>query len=313
MSLYDMIGAELEPSSMRNHAIPGMMQIFCALRYYASGSFYAVLGDSMGIHKSTVSRIVGRVTMALCRLSSRFIKFPTERVEIVATKQKFYEIAGFPNIIGAIDGTLISILKPTQRENLYVSRKGGHSLNVLATCNSDLVFTNVVAKYPGSSNDSYIWSNCNLRDSFETGRFGNGCLLGDSGFALSQHLLTPVLNPTTDAEERYNITHKRTRQVIERCFGLAKMRFRCIHKSCGQLMFDPEKCCRIIIACCVLHNMCVQNHLPPDDDIDDEEYDHEEDLAYVVPEGDDHHANVARRAYAEGNIVRRRLIQQRFT
>ena len=110
MRLYDEIGAELEPSFQRNHSIPGMLQIFCALRYYSSGSFYAVLGDGVGIHKYSVCRIVSRVTLALCRLANRNIKFPQRRQTLVDTKQGFHDIANMPNVLGAIDGTLISIL-----------------------------------------------------------------------------------------------------------------------------------------------------------------------------------------------------------
>ena len=44
LELYDMIGVELEPRTNRNHAVPGLLQIFCALRY-ACGSFQTVVGD----------------------------------------------------------------------------------------------------------------------------------------------------------------------------------------------------------------------------------------------------------------------------
>ena len=47
--------------------------------------------------------------------------------------------------------------------------------------------------------------------------------------------------------------------------------------------------------------MCVQNHLPPDGDIDDEN-DNGEDLEDVAPGVDDDNANVRRRAYAAGNV-----------
>jgi hypothetical protein len=262
-----------------------MLQIFCTLRYYASGSFQAVLGDAQGIHKSSVSRIITRVTFAICRLRNRYIKFPRRRADMMTTKQGFYNIANLAQVLAAVDGTLMPLLRPKNNEHLYVSRKGGHSINVLATCNADLVFTNVVAKHPGSTNDSYIWSNCNLHEMFEAGDFGNSLILGDSGFGLSRYLLTPVLNPSTEAEERYNSAHKRTRQVIERSFGLAKQRFRCLHKSGGQMMYSPEKCCRIVLACFILHNICVQHNIPLDEDEDEDED------GYNGDDGDDNDAN----------------------
>jgi hypothetical protein len=266
LNLYNQISNEIEPQTLRSHAIPGILQLFCALRFYASGTFQAVIGDSIGIHKSSVCRIVARVTVAICRLKNRYIKFPRRGADIIATKQGFYDIAHFPHVIAALDGTLMPIKTPHRQEHLYVSRKGGHSLNILAACNADLIFTYVVAKFPGSTNDSFIWSNCNLQEKFENGDFGNSWILGDSGFALSRFLLTPILNPTTDAEERYNTAHKRTRQIIERSFGLSKQRFRCLDKSGGHLMYDPRKCCQIVVACFILHNICVGNNLPIDNE-----------------------------------------------
>ena len=180
-NLYDLIGEELEPQTQRNHAIPAMIQIFCALRYFACGSFQTVVGDGLGIHRSSVSRIVTKVTDKLCRMRRRFIQFPRTRERMQEVSEGFHEIAHFPRVIGAIDGTLISIKAPTRDEHLFVSRKGGHSLNILAVCDSSLKFTYVVAKYPGASNDAFIWLNCNLKQKFDNGDIVPGWLLGDSG------------------------------------------------------------------------------------------------------------------------------------
>ena len=39
-------------------------------------------------------------------------------------KEKFHDLAGFPNIIGLIDGTHVRIIAPTEHEEAYVNRKG---------------------------------------------------------------------------------------------------------------------------------------------------------------------------------------------
>ena len=181
LELHDLIHIELEPRTNRNKAVPAILKLFVTLRYYACGSFQRVVGDGLGLERSTVSRIITKVTAAICRLRNRFITFPRMRNSVQQTKEAFHGLSHFPNVIGAIDGTLIPIAAPSQEEHLYVSRKGGHSLNVVAICNADLKFTYVVAKYPGSSNDSFVWVNCALHRLFEDGTINGGCLLGDSG------------------------------------------------------------------------------------------------------------------------------------
>ena len=67
--------------------------------------------------------------------------------------------------------------------------------------------------------------------------------------------MTPFQNPQNANQERYNISHMKTRNVIERTFGVLKMRFRCLHSTGGKLRISPKRACYVIIACCILHNI----------------------------------------------------------
>ncbi|XP_053552887.1 putative nuclease HARBI1 [Bombina bombina] len=78
---------------------------------------------------------------------------------------------------------------------------------------------------------------------------------GDSGYMSRPWLITPLYNPTDEAQERYNRAHTRTRAVVERMFGLLKMVLRCLDRSGGALQYSPSKVAKIVIACCVLHNI----------------------------------------------------------
>ena len=122
MNLHNMIADDLKPHTQRNHAISAINQIFCALQYYATGSYQSVVGDSFGVHRSTVSRIFARVTSAICRYRNNYIQFSATQNEITAMKQEFYDIAQFPNVIGAIDGTLVFIRAPIEDEHLYICK-----------------------------------------------------------------------------------------------------------------------------------------------------------------------------------------------
>jgi nuclease HARBI1 len=70
----------------------------------------------------------------------------------------------------------------------------------------------------------------------------------------------------TQPQRRYNYSHIRTRNVIERCNGVLKKRFPCLSK---RLQYSPAKVCEIIIACCILHNLAIADgdYLEPDSEL----------------------------------------------
>lgn len=83
----------------------------------------------------------------------------------------------------------------------------------------------IVARWPGSAHDSNIFRNSRLHARLESGEFKNMAILGDSGYALKSYMLTPLLNPVGRSQMLYNESQIRTRNIIERCFGVWKRRF----------------------------------------------------------------------------------------
>ncbi|KAK0145034.1 putative nuclease HARBI1 [Merluccius polli] len=51
-------------------------------------------------------------------------------------------------------------------------------------------------------------------------------------------------------------------QVVERAIGQLKSRWRCLDRSGGMLLYHPEKVCRIVQACGVLHNIAHRHGVP---------------------------------------------------
>ncbi|XP_046568629.1 putative nuclease HARBI1 [Haliotis rubra] len=107
----------------------------------------------------------------------------------------FYEISGFPKVLGCVDGTLIPIKRPPiDVEQAYVCRKGYHAINVQGISDHTLRISNAVAKWPGSSHDSSILNNSQVAELLDTGNLP-GVLLGDSGCL---HKTTGCLPFSTD-------------------------------------------------------------------------------------------------------------------
>lgn len=74
-------------------------------------------------------------------------------------------------------------------------------------CDHLEIFTDIVAKWPGSTHDSFVLANSAICQMAEERAFGEGWLLGDSGYSLRPYLLTPVQHPVIVTEERHNKDH----------------------------------------------------------------------------------------------------------
>ena len=107
-------------------------------------------------------------------------------------------------------------------ENSFVNRKGFHSINVQAMTDVDYKFADIVARWPGSTHDSFIFWTSDvhyyLRVNLTT--IEQGVVLGDSGYLLPL-LMISYTNPPSH-QRRFNTTHKTTRSSVERSIGQLK-------------------------------------------------------------------------------------------
>ncbi|XP_061191721.1 putative nuclease HARBI1 [Saccostrea echinata] len=257
--LVDLVQDKIQHPTTRSYAIPSHIQVLTTLRFLAKGEYLSEVGDLHGISISSASRIVTSVCSALCE-SLDNVKFPETNEDLAKVKEDFYQLASFPNVVGAIDGTLIPIQGMTgDEEPNLICRKGFSAINVQGVVDANLRFSNIVVRWPGATHDSFILQNSSLPNIM---RRVNGWLLGDSGYPLRKWLLTPFVNPRSPQEQRYNNAHCTTRNTVERAFGVLKSRFRCIHKTGGSLQFAPEKCIKIIECCFRLHNKAIDARTP---------------------------------------------------
>ena len=107
------------------------------IRSLAKGNFYSETADLHGLSRSSVCIAMDGVLTSICERMDN-IRFPSTEEELRKTKREFNNIAGVPNVVGAIDCTLIKIIAPKENEPDYVSRKGFHALNVQAVVDANL-------------------------------------------------------------------------------------------------------------------------------------------------------------------------------
>ncbi|KAF6215914.1 hypothetical protein GE061_000249 [Apolygus lucorum] len=145
----------------------------------------------------------------------------------------------------------------------FRNRKGYFPLNVQVIANANLEILDVVARWPGSTHDQTILDQSRIRARFED---GNSLISGDSGYANGAYLMTPLENPELPEEVAYNEAQTRTRNPVERTFGVLKRRFPILAIGINVRL---SRSMPIIVATAVLHNIAVRggDPLPPDDHV----------------------------------------------
>ena len=244
-------------------------RVAVALWRLATGDTYRSTGLQFGIGRCTAMLITHDFCEAIAKRATEFIKFPATEQEVLQSIRFLTNKSPFPQVVGAIDGSHIALKTVPVNERIeYFNRKQDYSIVIQGVADASFKFLDVSTGYPGSIHDTRILRLSKLQREIDQGtwlntpskRIGGSevgpLLVRDSAYPLSVWLMKPFKQtPTlTESQLRFNRALSQARVVIEQAFGILKGRWRCLYKPL------EEKTSRVpttIMACCVLHNICI--------------------------------------------------------
>lgn len=255
-------------------------QVAVGLRRLSSGESLISVGESLGLHHSIVSQVTWRFVESMEKRGLHHLRWPSSDEEKTKIKTKFEKIRGFPNCCGAIDTTHITMCLPLAdpANKVWFDHEKNHIMLLHAIVDPDMRLRDIVTGWPGKLSDSLVLKTSNFFKVCEKGNGLNGkpvflsegseireYIVGDSGFPLLPWLVTPYKGKgLSEIQTDFNKRHFATRLVARRALARLKEMWRIIHGT----MWRPDKhrLPRIILVCCLLHNIAIDM----EDDVQDE-------------------------------------------
>ncbi|XP_011147272.1 putative nuclease HARBI1 [Harpegnathos saltator] len=256
--LLNEIGKKLSRSIHGNEMVPADKQLLLSLWRFATPDSYSSINQRFNVGQATAIRSVRRVSKAICALLPKYVVWPTGN-KVPEVVLGFSQISGFPDVIGVIDCTYINIPAPKENAKNFVNGKGCHLIHLQAVCDHMGYFTNLYVGNIGSVCDERAFSLSPLQEYVnDPDKFPNNThLIGDTDYRLHRYLLTPYFHKglLTEHEKNYNSCHSASRMIIRKTLAHLKYRWKSLQQILAITQMDYVSC--HILACCVLHNICL--------------------------------------------------------
>ena len=228
---------------------------------------YRTIAELFGLGRSTVGEIVLETCEVIAKqLLPKYVRVPNhDRLREIV--DGFCLRWGFPQTLGAIDGTHIPIIKPLDSAADYYNRKGYYSVLMQALVDFRGRFMNVNIGWPGKVHDARVLLNSSLYKDANDGKlFPNWTakmgsvdvplvILGDPAYPLLPWLMRPYTeHPGTNQKDgTFNYRLSRARMCVENAFGRLKGHWRCLMK---RMDYNIDNVPNVVAACVTLHNLC---------------------------------------------------------
>ncbi|KAI5079341.1 hypothetical protein GOP47_0004820 [Adiantum capillus-veneris] len=205
------------------------------------------MANLYGVGQFTVCQVLRQFVYALLKHKQSIICWPRTPQGWQALNDSFEEKQGIPNCCGAIDATHINMELPID---------------------SNMRFLDVMCGMPGMCNDIRLLRNSSIYTSAQSNAIFNGpaitfgrhqlreFIIGDGGYLNLPWLVIPFPVIANEAQQQtFNYKLSSTHIIVERTFGHLK-------KMWGYLLQrvrnpDVQFLPKLIVACCILHNICV--------------------------------------------------------
>jgi hypothetical protein len=274
--LYDILEPNMPQKRKRkrgrtpNGDVTNATRLAMALRYFSGGDPQDI-GHTHGVNNNAVvMQSVWYVVDAVNTTKQLDIRFPTshEEQQKIALGFKAKSRIGLDNCVGAIDGILIWIHKPSKvdlSENIgfgpkkfFCGRKKKFGLSMMGTCDSKGLFLDVEIKFPGATSDFYAFLNSDFRMKLESDGFlAEGLsLYGDNAYVNSPYMIVPFKGAQNGAKDAFNFYHSSLRINIECAFGMMVHRWGILRKAIP-MNITVQKTTSLVFCLCKLHNYCI--------------------------------------------------------
>ncbi|XP_047201266.1 protein ALP1-like [Girardinichthys multiradiatus] len=255
-------------------ALPVEKRVAVALWRLASNIEYRTISALFGVGKSTVCRCVRDMCHAIVALlSSTYLRPPTEQ-ELEDSAKVFHSYLGFPHCVAAIKTLHIAIISPSSNASDYANPAGWLSVQSQVAVSGRGHFWDVCASFPGGTDPAEILQNSSLWVTAAEGGLSPAptpifmgkplryVLLGEACYPLQRWLMKAYpeqksrrgcRTELTEPQQLFNQRLSRALRASEEVLLRLRARWQCLSKrnDCG-LDLVPT----MILACCILHNMC---------------------------------------------------------
>lgn len=267
-------------------------QVAVALRRLSSIESTTVVAEFFGTDEGTVGDVIWLFVVALGLQRANHLSWPSDMARTISGFQKFGNLI---NCCGAIETINLKVYPYFPNDDGHIAwldRNSNESILLQAIVDPNMRFLNIVTGVPGNMTRDTLLKRSDVFKMVQSKVILNGqeielneetsvreYLVGGSGFQLLPWLMTPYHDEKlTQDQSEFNKRHLATRLVARQALNKLKSVWGVIDG--GKWMPGRDRIPKYILACCILHNIMIDDHMEGDSVSDESMMSSGTDLRY---------------------------------